>query len=221
MGGMLSSGTGGHILVIYGDEQMPTQSSMHFYVNWAKERLDEMDAALTSLEGEIGGVQADARHMANNALADLRKSRDGFRDTVKKQAEASEAAWIGAKAKLEDEWNSFEAGVRKYVESFGKQIEDQQATFKLLAAAQLKAWREAADKLGSDAKEFATERRVEIDAAVKRMKADAAAAEEKIQKNLNQAGTQSWSALMATLTETRAAFDRANQAAREAFKRAA
>ncbi len=218
---MLVSGTGGHILVIYGDEQMPTQSSMHFYVNWAKERLDEMDAALTSLEGEIGGVQADARHMANNALADLRKSRDGFRDTVKKQAEASEAAWIGAKAKLEDEWNSFEAGVRKYVESFGKQIEDQQATFKLLAAAQLKAWREAADKLGSDAKEFATERRVEIDAAVKRMKADAAAAEEKIQKNLNQAGTQSWSALMATLTETRAAFDRANQAAREAFKRAA
>jgi hypothetical protein len=50
---------------------MPTQSSMHFYVNWAKERLDEMDAALTSLEGEIGGVQTDARHMANNALADL------------------------------------------------------------------------------------------------------------------------------------------------------
>jgi gamma-glutamyl:cysteine ligase YbdK (ATP-grasp superfamily) len=106
------------------------------------------------------------------------------------------------------------------VESFGKQIEDRQATFKLLAAAQLKAWREAADKLGGHAKEFATERRVEIDAAVKRMKADAAAAEEKIQKNLDQAGTQSWSALMATLTETRAAFDRANQAAREAFKRA-
>lgn len=200
---------------------MPTQSSMHFYVNWAKERLDEMDAALTSLGGEIGGVQADARHIANNALADLRKSRDGFRDTVKKQAEASEAAWIGAKAKLEDEWISFEAGVGKYVESFGKQIEDQQAMFKLLAAAQLKAWREAADKLGSDAKEFATERRDEIDAAVKRMTADATAAEEKIQNNMNQAGTQSWSALMATLTETRAAFDRANQAAREAFKRAA
>jgi hypothetical protein len=200
---------------------MPTQNSMHFYVNWAKERLDEMDAALTSLEGEIGRVQADARHIANNALADLRKSRDGFRDTVKKQAEASETAWIGAKAKLEDEWSLFEVGVKKYVESFGKQIEHQQATFKLLAAAQLRAWREAADQLGSDAKEFAAEQRVEIDAAVKRMKADAAAAEEKIQNNLNQAGTQSWSALMATLTETRAAFDRANQAAREAFMRAA
>jgi hypothetical protein len=93
--------------------------------------------------------------------------------------------------------------------------------FKLQAAAQLKAWREGADKLGGDAKKFATERRVEIDASVKRMPADAAVAEEKLQKQLDQMGPQSWSALMATLTEARAAFDRANQAAWEAFKRAA
>jgi hypothetical protein len=36
---------------------MPTRSGIHFYVNWAKERLDEMDATLTSLEGKVGGVQ--------------------------------------------------------------------------------------------------------------------------------------------------------------------
>jgi hypothetical protein len=52
------------------------------------------------------------------------------------------------------------------------------------------------------------------------MNTDATAAEEKLQK-LNQAGSQSWSALMTALTETRAAFDRANQAAMDAFKRAA
>src|SRR5271157_2835278 len=118
---------------------MQTQSNIHFYVNWAKERLDEMEAVLTSLESKVGEVQADARDKANKALADLRKSRDIFRDTVKKQ----------------------------------------EATFKLQSAAQLKAWREAADKLGSDTKQFATERQTDIDAAVKRMKADAAAAEEK------------------------------------------
>jgi transcription elongation GreA/GreB family factor len=53
------------------------------------------------------------------------------------------------------------------------------------------------------------------------MQADAASAEEKLQKHLDQMGVQSWSALMAVLTETRTAFDRANQAARDAFKRAA
>jgi hypothetical protein len=199
---------------------MTTQSNIHFFVNWAKGRLDEMDATLTSLEGKVGGVQADARDKANKVLADLRKKRDDFRDTVKKQSEANEAAWISAKTKLESEWNVFEAAVKKYVESFGNQIEQQQAIFKVQSAAQLKAWREAANKLNSSAKEFAAERRGEIDAAVKRMNTDATAAEEKLQK-LNQAGAQSWSALMAALTETRAAFDRANQAARDAFKRAA
>jgi hypothetical protein len=199
---------------------MSTQSAIHFYLNWAKERIDEMDATLASLEGKINEVHADARGKANLVLADLTKKRDGFRDTVKKQAAANEAAWIKAKAQLESEWSGFETEVKKYVDSFGKQVEQQQATFKLQAAAQVKAWREAADKLRSAGKEFATERRGEIEATVKRMEADAAAAEEKLQK-LNQAGIQSWSALMAALTETRAVFDRANQAAQEAFKRAA
>lgn len=198
---------------------MPTQNSIHFYIDWAKERLDEMDATLTSLEGKAGAVQADAHDKAAKILADLRSNRDGFRDTVKKQAEANEAAWIGVKKELESEWSAFEAEVQKYVESFGKQMELQDATFKLQAEAQLKAWRDAAEKLGSTANEFVAERRGDIDAAVTRMKAEAGAAEERLQK-LNQAGTQSWSVLMAALTETRAVFDRASQAVRDEFKRA-
>ena len=158
--------------------------------------------------------------MADKVLTELRTKRDEFRDTVKKNAEANEAAWITAKAKLEGDWKAFEADVTKYVESFGKQVEQHQTIFEQQAAAQLNAWREAADKFATDAKEFAAERRTEIDATLKRMQADAATAEEKLKK-LNEAGVQSWSALMAALTETRTAFDRANQAAREAFKRVA
>jgi hypothetical protein len=37
---------------------MPAQSSMHFYLNWAKERIDEMDATLASLESKAGEVHA-------------------------------------------------------------------------------------------------------------------------------------------------------------------
>jgi hypothetical protein len=200
--------------------QMPTHSSIHFYLNWAKERIDEMDATLASFESKVSEVQADARAKANQTLADMRKKRDDFRDTVKKQAQANEAAWIREKARLESEWNAFETEAKKYVETFGKQIEQQQATFKRLATAQVKAWREAADNLRTAGKEFAAKHQSEIDATVKRMEVDAAAAEEKLQK-LNQAGMQSWSALMGALGETRAAFDRANKAAQEAFKRAA
>jgi hypothetical protein len=39
---------------------MDAHSSMHFYLNWAKERIDEMDAMLASLEQNASGVQADA-----------------------------------------------------------------------------------------------------------------------------------------------------------------
>jgi hypothetical protein len=60
----------------------------------------------------------------------------------------------------------------------------------------------------------------EIEVVVKRMDADATQAEEKLWR-LNQAGSQSWSALTTALSETRAAFDRANQAAQDAFRKAA
>jgi hypothetical protein len=50
------------------------QDNLHFFANWAKERLDEMDATLTSLEGKLTGVQTDARDKASKVLADLEES---------------------------------------------------------------------------------------------------------------------------------------------------
>jgi len=126
---------------------MPAPSNIHFYANWAKERIDEIDATLASLESKASEVQADARVKANQVLADLRKKRDAFQDTIKKQAESNEATWIRAKARLETDWTAFEADVQKYVETFGKQVEQRQATFQVRTAAQLKAWNEVADKL--------------------------------------------------------------------------
>jgi hypothetical protein len=198
---------------------MPTQSTAHFYLDWAKERIDEMDAALASLETKVAEVQADARTGAEQFIADLHRKRDEFESSAQKQAEAGEAAWEKAKVQLEAEWKGFQAATTEYFETVGKGIEQQQAVFKSQATAQIGAWRETADHLNAAAKQFAAERRRDIDDAVSRMKADATAAEHKLQE-FAQAGTQSWSALNAALAETRTVFDRANQAARDAFKRA-
>jgi len=199
---------------------MPAHSSMHFYLNWAKERIDEMDAVLASFETKAGEVQADSRAKADQFIADLKKKRDEFQQSVTKQADAGEAAWSSAKSQMEATWRGFEAEVKKYVETFGKQVDQQQSTFHGAANAQLKAWRDAADKIQSAATELATDRRNDIDAALKRMKADASEAEANLQK-LKRAGEESWGALNGALAESRAAFDRANQAAWDAFKRAA
>ena len=199
---------------------MPAESKMHFYLNWAKERIDEMDATLGALEGRAAETAADSRAKTNQFIANLRKLRDEFHSTIKKQADAGEAAWDGIRIQLEAEWKRFEAEVKKYLEIFGKDIEQQKIVFQGQFAAQMKAWRETADKIHAAAMEVATERRKDIEATVTRMRADAAAAEERVQK-LARAGTESWGALNAALAESRAVFDRANQAAREAFKRAA
>ena len=198
---------------------MPTQSSAHFFFNWAKERIDEMDAIVASLESKAAEMQAESRVKTGQFIADLRKKRNEFEGAVKKQAESSEAAREATKTRLETEWKGFESEMKKYLEGLGKDVKQQQVVFQSQVTAQMQAWREAADKIHAAAGEFAAGHRKEIDATVSQMRADAATAQAKLQK-LAQAGTESWSALSAALTETRAAFDRANQAAGEAFKRA-
>jgi len=194
-------------------------SNAHFYLNWAKERIDEMDAVLTSLQSRATQVSAESRAAADQLVADLRSKRDAFQNDLRRQAEAGEAAWAQSRAKLETDWSAFQADVKKYVEDFGRQMKQQQTTFQDIAAAQLKAWREAADRFQAAAADLAVDRRARMEATVQQMKADASAAEANFQK-LAKAGTESWAALSAALTDSRAAFDRANRTAWDAFKRA-
>ena len=46
---------------------MPDQSSMHIYLNWTKERIDEMDATLASLEAKASQVKADLESGSRSA----------------------------------------------------------------------------------------------------------------------------------------------------------
>ena len=196
---------------------MPEQSSLHVYLSWAKERIDEMDAALASFEAKASQARADLKPKVDQLIVNLKKRRDEFQTSLKTQAEAGEAAWERAKADMEAQWNDFEAQVKTYFDTVGKQIELQQATFKDVAAAQAKAWGDAADKLHDAASKVAAARRADVEAALKQMKLDASEADARLQK-VRQAGSDSWSVLSAALAESRQAFDQANQAAWDALK---
>jgi len=67
---------------------------------------------------------------------------------------------------------------------------------------------------------FAADRRGDIEAAVRRIEAEADAAKVKLDK-LNRPEGASWAAMQSALTETRVALDRAHQAGLHAFERAA
>jgi hypothetical protein len=196
---------------------MPEQSGAHLYLNWAKERIDEMDAALASFEVKASHAKTDSKVKADQIVADLKRRRDAFQALLKTQAEAGEVAWERAKTDLQQQWNAFEAQVKTYFESAGKQIEQQQATFKDIAAAQAKAWREAAEKFREASGKVAAARSADLDAALKQMKSDASEAEARLE-TLKQAGSESWSVLSAALAESRKAFDQANQGAWNALR---
>ena len=198
---------------------MSSESKMHFYVNWAKVRLDEMDAALASLEAKVPQIKADYKVKAEQAIADLKKRRDEFESLAKKEANAGEASWQRVKTQLEAQWNSFEDMLKAYLETAGQQIEQQRTTFTTIAAAQAEAWREAADTFHHEAGKIAAAKRADLDAAIKQMKADAGQAEARFNK-LKQVGSETWAALSAALAELRNAFDRANQKAGDALKSA-
>lgn len=198
---------------------MPEQSSAHAYLNWTKQRIDEMDATLASLEAKGSQLKAESKVKADQVIADLKKRRDEFHATIKAQLEAAEATVRANKAQLEAQWPGFEAQVKTYFETVGKQVEQQQSAFRDIAAAQIQAWQKAADEFHESAAKVAAAKRNDVDAALKQMKADAAEAESRFQK-LKQAGGESWTALSAALAESRNAFDRATQQAWDALKRA-
>lgn len=193
-------------------------SSMHFYLNWAKERIDEMDALLSIIESKAREVEAESRSKADKLVADLREKRDEFQEAIDKQAEAGETAWLRTKAQLDDMWRNFEGEAQKYVESFGKQAGQQQQIFQKLAAAQLKAWQDAAEITQSVAAEFQTKRGADIDTMVAQFKTGASDAEARF-RDLQKAGTESWTSLNAALSESRKAFDRANETFWDVFRR--
>ena len=199
---------------------MSEQSSMHAYLNWTKQRIDEMDATLAALETKAGQVKADSKVRADQLIADLKRRRDEFQAAVKAQLEAAEAAVRANKAQLESQWPGFEAQVKAYFETVGRQAEQQQAAFRDIAAAQIKAWQKTADELHESAAKMAAAKRTDLDAALKQMKAGAADAEAHFQK-LKQAGNESWTALSAALADSRKAFDKANQQAWDALQHAA
>ncbi|WP_035983171.1 hypothetical protein, partial [Bradyrhizobium sp. STM 3843] len=160
---------------------------------------------------------AEMKPKVDQVISDLKQRRDEFKASLKAQHDAGEAAWQQAKADMETQWEGFEAQVQTYFEGLGKQLEQQQATFKDVAAAQAKAWREATATFHDAASKFAATGQANVEAAIAKMKSDGAEAEARLQK-LKQTGSGSWTVLSAALADTRKAFDQANQAAWNALK---
>ena len=187
---------------------MPKHSSFHFHIEWAKERLDEMDASLASLERHARAKEAEFRAKADQLIAALRKRRDQYWRASDTLRYAADEAWPRDKAMLDKLFEGFSKDLNGYVEKLGTEAALQRALFQDSAAAQRNALRDAVERLEKAGEKFASHRRSEVDDMLRQMRADASEVEAKIQK-LNRAGNRSWAELDEELAESRAAFDNA------------
>ena len=127
---------------------MTTQKSAPLSFDWAKARLDEMEATVTSLQSEAGKLSAAARKNLEAAVAEMAKQRDAFSKVIKKQETSAEDNWAKTKATLESEWKAFEASLRRYFEETRDQSGQQIAVFRASAEAQRMAWEHGSKKSG-------------------------------------------------------------------------
>ena len=98
--------------------------------------------------------------------ADLKKRRADFEAEAKANLKAGETALQASKTQLEKQWASFEADLKTYVETVGKDVDQKRATFAEIAAAQTRAWGEAVEKLQGAAAQLGAENRAKVDKAI-------------------------------------------------------
>ena len=199
---------------------MTSETDTHLFSNWAKERLDEIDATLAALQARVGTLQAETKTQAEKTIAEIRAQQQVFQDMLKKQTEEGTANWTNMMRGLESNWASFETLVQKYMNVTWKDGQHLQETFAARAAAQRKAWQEALESLRGKANTFAAAHKKEAEEALNQLKAAADKAKAKLETQ-QKAGVESWDAFKTALEESRAAFDKATHKVIEAFTKAA
>jgi hypothetical protein len=119
------------------------RSSLHPYARWTKKRIDKMDTTLGALETNANRLTSEFLANSDRMIADLKKRRDKFARTVRKNSRANGKTVERAKAQLDAQWKTFDAQVKDYFKTVEKRFAPRQTLFKKVATAQARAWRDA------------------------------------------------------------------------------
>ncbi|ABD89008.1 hypothetical protein [Rhodopseudomonas palustris] len=197
---------------------MSDQSLMHDTIGWAKQKLDETDALLASLQKSAGQLQADSRHQANRAIGDMHAVRIAFAqqlDAARADASAVKGIAEHALTDLREEWKKVDLSFQAFLTAAADQTDVVNAALAARAAAQLKGWETALQPVRSAATAAIERARRDLDAAMSQL-----AAEQLRLGGISVAGDEAWKALRAGLDETRAIYDRTWATVTDVLKKA-
>ena len=188
-----------------------TESSVHAFTEWAKSRLDEMEATITSMQAKAKELEEEARQQASDAVAEAERWYDVFATNAKKLEEYSKSAFVDA----QDAWDKFEAGVDRWTAA----AKGEREAFDARAEALINAWQDTIDNYAKLASEVSADQRERLSATIQRLEEEAQAARGRLDA-LRETSVSSWPAIKDALEESRTAFENAANAFRAEFDKA-
>jgi len=186
---------------------MSKSSLAHEQLEWTKQKLDEIDATLASLEDSAKSLSSDARTEAERALAQIEKARNDLSENFETLRAQGKVTGDYAYAALEAKWTEVELGLQNYLASAATQADTVKKALAARAAAQRESWQKALAVVQATASEAVERARIEVEAAADRLTEAAAKVEAKFGQASN-AGDESWKAIQSAIAETRSIHER-------------
>jgi len=192
-------------------EQIPIQSSVGVFVEWAKARLDEMAANAKVLESSLGKLDANVRAQAEHAIAQVNQwIAEGQADIKNVQAKG-EASIAEAKAHIE---------VSERIRHVGRTGQRRASCVSSARPGPGPILAKCCDTYMQLAAEVHTQNKAQAEAQVEQLNADAQKAQADLNAKVNdlgRAGQASWAAMSRALDESRNAFSKAIVVTAEKF----
>jgi hypothetical protein len=201
----------------------PDPLGAHAAIEWARERLLEIDATVATLEEDADRLRDDASKRADETIAKLRATRNAygakFDAVLADGRQQTEAMVADARVALEAQWSEFERDLERYLTTINSEIALRRQVFQARAKAAEAYWRQRIADLKAQTASAAAERRAALEARIAALQLEAEAAKARLAR-LQVAGGQAWSALRDGLAEARGVFDNTYEAVRAAIERA-
>lgn len=198
---------------------MTEQSNAHEAVAWARQRLDELDAIIATIEKSTAQLKEASHKEAEQALARLRQSRtriQGYSDDLRNEADAARLRAGEALKSVEAEWLDVESAFQAFLSTASGEAQTVRDALVARAHAQRLSWEKSLNGLRDQARETVEKAREEFDEAYRRLSDEA----EKFQGRIGDArdaGDESWKAIKAGLAEVRDVQNRTIARIKEAF----
>lgn len=189
---------------------MSKQSLAHESLEWTKQKLDEIDAILASLEDSVETLKSEARREADRAIARIQTARRAFKvkvDDIRADAAAVKGTADDAYVAREAEWAEVELGFQAFLTAAAGQADVVKEALAARAEAQGKSWQSSLSAIRAAASDAIDQARGDIDAAIGRLTAETEKAQTKLGR-VSAAGDESWQAIKSGLEETRSAYER-------------